>query len=229
MEINVVYNKNCIDGMKEMDDNAVNFTLTDIPYDAVNRSSNGLRSLDKGSADILEFDLQEFLNEVYRITKNSVCIFCGKEQFSFIYAFFASKKGTVRPIIWEKTNPSPMNGQYVYESGVELAVWFKKSGATVFNAFCKNTVFRYPNGARKIHPTQKNLNLFIELIQDNTNERDIVFDPCMGSGTAAVAAIQTNRNYLGFELNQEYYEKSLTRIENETKKVEKEKKERKDE
>lgn len=47
------------------------------------------------------------------------------------------RKGTVRPIIWEKTNPSPMNGQYIYLSGVEMAVWFKKSGAKHFNAHCK--------------------------------------------------------------------------------------------
>ena len=78
------------------------------------------------------------------MTKNSICIFCGRGQFSDIYKFFANKKGTVRPIVWEKTNPSPMNGQYVYLSGVEFAVWFKKAGAKVFNAHCKNTVFKYP-------------------------------------------------------------------------------------
>lgn len=110
---NTVLNMDCMAGMATMDDNSVDFTLTDIPYAAVNRRFNGLRSLDKGNADVLAFDLEEFLDEVYRISKNSVCIFCGKEQFSGIYACFASKKGIVRPVIWEKTNPSPMNGQYV--------------------------------------------------------------------------------------------------------------------
>ena len=47
------------------------------------------------------------------------------------------KLGTVRHLVWEKTNPSPMNGQYIYLSGIENAVWFKKKGAT-FNAHCKN-------------------------------------------------------------------------------------------
>lgn len=114
--------------MAKMDDISVDFTLTDIPYDAVNRQSNGLRSLDKCKADILTFDLNSFLENVYRVTKNSIVIFCGKEQFSTIYAFFANKKGTVRPIIWEKSNPSPMNGQHVYLSGVEMGVWFKRGG-----------------------------------------------------------------------------------------------------
>ena len=212
IEINNIYHIDCMVGMREMKADSVDFTLTDIPYNAANRKSNGLRNLDKGDADILNFDLTSFLDELFMVTKNSICIFCGKEEFSNIYAYFASKKGTVRPIIWEKTNPSPMNGQYVYESGVEMAVWFKKSGASVFNAFCKNTVFRYPNGKRSIHPTQKNLLLFRELILDNSNEGGIIFDPCIGSGTTAIAAIETNRNFIGFEINEIYFEKANERI-----------------
>lgn len=195
-----------------MQDNSVNFTLTDIPYDAVNRTSNGLRELDKGKADILTFDLLVFLEQVYRVSSNSICIFCGKEQFSTIYDFFANKKGTVRPIIWEKTNPSPMNGQYIYLSGVEMAVWFKKSGAKVFNAHCKNTVFRHPNGRSKLHPTEKNHELLKELILDNTNESDIVFDPCMGSGAHGQVAIENGRRFVGIELDANYYQIAKNRI-----------------
>ena len=210
--INKIYNIDCLDGMRCMKDNSVDFTLTDIPYGVVNRSSNGLRNLDKKYADIETFNIVDFLNEVYRVTKNSICVFCGKEQFSEIYKYFADKKGTVRPIVWRKTNPSPMNGQYIYLSGVELAVWFKKTGAKVFNAHCKNSVFDFPNGKRIYHPTQKNLELFKELIIDNTNPGDIVFDPCMGSGTTAIASIETHRQYVGYEINNEYYIKSLERL-----------------
>lgn len=192
----------CLELMKEIPDNGIDFTLTDIPYDAVNRKSNGLRNLDKGAADECTFDLVEFLDEVYRVTKNSICVFCGKEQFSTIYAYFAEKKGTVRPIVWEKSNPSPMNGQYIYLSGVEFAVWFKKSGANVFNAHCKNTVFKYPNGRSKLHPTEKNHELLKELILDNTNFGNIVFDPCMGSGSTGVACVNTDRSFIGIELNE---------------------------
>ena len=200
-----LYQGDCITKLDTMQDNSVNFTLTDIPYDAVNRASNGLRELDKGKADVLTFDLLVFLEQVYRVTSNSICIFCGKEQFSAIYDFFAGKKGTVRPIIWEKTNPSPMNGQYIYLSGVEMAVWFKKSGAKVFNAHCKNTVFRHPNGRSKLHPTEKNHELLKELILDNTNEGDIVFDPCIGSGAHGVVAIENGRRFIGIELDENYF------------------------
>ena len=207
-----IFNGDCISEMKGMETGSVDFTLTDIPYDAVNRKSNGLRNLDKGSADECTFDLVEFLDGVYRVTKNSICIFCGKEQFSTIYAYFARKKGTVRPIVWEKSNPSPMNGQYIYLSGVEFAVWLKKPGAKVFNAHCKNTVFKYPNGRSKLHPTEKNHELLIELILDNTNFGDIVFDPCMGSGAHGKVAIENGRRFLGIELKKEWFDLAKSRI-----------------
>lgn len=205
----------CIEVMKSMKNDSVDFTLTDIPYNEVNRKSNGLRDLDKQKADVLTFDLNVFLNEVYRITKNSICIFCGREQFSEIYSFFAKQKGTVRPIVWQKSNPSPMNGQHIYLSGVEFAVWFKKSGAKVFNAHCKNTVFKYPNGSSKLHPTEKNHELLKELILDNTNENDIVFDCCMGSGSHLVVSLQNNRRAWGIELDESYFNIAKERIEKE--------------
>lgn len=212
MNKNFILNGDCIENMAKMQDDSVNFTLTDIPYNEVNRKSNGLRNLDKSKADILTFDLIKFLDEVYRVTSNSICIFCGKEQFSTIYSYFAKKKGTVRPIVWQKTNPSPMNGQYIYLSGVEFAVWFKKQGAKVFNAHCKNTVFKFPNGSSKLHPTEKNHLLLQELILDNTNENDIVFDPCCGSGSHLIAARKNNRNFIGIELDETYFNIAKKRI-----------------
>ena len=212
MELNKVYNADCLEGMKRIPDNHVNITLTDIPYGVVNRKSNGLRNLNKEEADDFNIDMDELLREIYRVTEGQIIIFCGKEQFSEIYKFFADKKGTTRSIIWQKTNPSPMNGQYVYLSWVEHAVWFKPRGRKVFNAHCKNTVFTYSNGSRKIHPTQKNLDLFKELIIDNSSEGEIVFDPFMGSGTTAIAAIDTGRNFNGFELDEEYHKLSEQRI-----------------
>lgn len=213
-----IINNDCMKVMPAMGNDSVDFTLTDIPYSEVNRADNGLRSLDKGKADIMTFDLNSFLNEIYRITKNSLCIFCGREQFSEIYIFFAKKKGTTRPIVWEKTNPSPMNGQHIYLSGVEFAVWFKKRGAKVFNAHCKNVVFRYPNGTSKLHPTEKNHKLLKELILDNTNADDIVFDACMGSGSHLLVALENNRRAIGIEVDEEYFKKAEERL-NEIEKI----------
>ena len=214
----------CIELMKDMPDKSIDMILTDIPYGVVNRDDNGLRNLNKEKADVFDLDMNKMLEEFYRISRGQIIVFCGKEQFSDIYGFFANQKGTTRPIIWHKSNPSPMNGQYVYLSGVELAVWFKPKGREVFNAHCKNTVFKHPNGSRKIHPTQKNVNLFEELIIDNTNENEIVFDPFMGSGTTGVACINTNRNFIGIELDEKYFKIAKARIEYAKKEVENSKK-----
>jgi site-specific DNA-methyltransferase (adenine-specific) len=209
-----LYNGDCMEVMKGFENDSVDFTLTDIPYGAVNRSGDGFRNLDKGKADKITFDLEMFLNQVYRISKNNLCIFCGKEQFSEIYKYFTDKKGTVRPIIWEKSNPDPMNGQYVYLSGVEMAVWFKKRGAKTFNAHCKNSVMKHPKGRSKIHPTEKNHKLLEEIIVDNTNVGDIVFDPCMGSGSHLLVAKNLDRKYIGIELDDEYFNIAEQRIKN---------------
>ena len=204
-----------MDYMKTMSDDCVHLTLTDIPYGVVNRDSNGLRNLNKEEADVMTFDLQVFLSEVYRVTSGTIIIFCSKEQISEIYKFFDEKQkkklGTVRHLVWEKTNPSPMNGQYVYLSGIENAVWFKKKGAT-FNAHCKNPVFKYACGRSKLHPTEKNHDLLKELILDNSKEGDIVFDPCCGSGAHLLVAKENNRQWLGVELNKEYFNVAVERM-----------------
>ena len=204
-----------MDYMKTMEDCCVHLTLTDIPYGVVNRDSNGLRNLNKEEADVMTFELNDFLSEVYRVTSGTIIIFCSKEQISEIYKFFDEKQkkklGTVRHLVWEKTNPSPMNGQYIYLSGIENAVWFKKKGGT-FNAHCKNPVFKYACGRSKLHPTEKNHDLLKELILDNSNEGDIVFDPCSGSGSHLLVAKQNNRQWLGVELNREYFSIASERV-----------------
>lgn len=67
--------------MSQIEDNRVNLTLTDIPYGEVNRDSNGLRKLDKENADIMTFDLQEFLTELYRITSSTIIIFVVRNSY----------------------------------------------------------------------------------------------------------------------------------------------------
>lgn len=167
-ELNHIYNTDCMIGMKELPNDYIPLILTDIPYDGVNRDDGGLRKLDKGKADILTFNLQDFLKELYRISNGTIIIFCGVGSVSEISNFFETKKGTVRTLVWEKTNPSPMNGKQVYLSGIELGVWFKKLGKGTYNGNCKNTVLRYPNGSSKNHPTEKNHDLLKDLINTNS-------------------------------------------------------------
>ena len=130
--IDTLINCDCMEFMKTMGDKSVDLTLTDIPYDAVNkketRDNKGIRKLNKGAADILTFDLGDFCEEVDRVTSNTIIIFCEIEQMPFIYSFFKNKGYPTRQLVWKKTNPSPMNGEYMYLSAAENAVWTKRGG-----------------------------------------------------------------------------------------------------
>lgn len=72
--------------------------------------------------------------------------------------------------------------------------------------------FSNANRSGVFHPTQKPVSLFEYLIKTYTNEGDVVLDNCMGSGTTAIACLNTGRNYIGFELERDYYEKLTERI-----------------
>lgn len=83
----------------------------------------------------------------------------------------------------------------------------------------ENNGERYPKTVQvfaydkvKLHPTQKPVALFEYLIKTYTNDGDLVLDNCIGSGTTAIAAINTNRNFIGFELSQEYCQIANQRI-----------------
>ena len=130
--IDTLVNCDCMEFMKSMSQNSVDMTLTDIPYNELNKiSSGGLREFNKGKADDITFDLFDFLEEVDRITKGTITIFCGIEQMSGIFKFFKDKGYPTRQLIWEKINPMPMNGKSVYLSALENAVWVKKRGGGI--------------------------------------------------------------------------------------------------
>ena len=210
----MIYNIDCMEFMKKCGKGCYHTILTDIPYGEVSRANNGLSQMknsDLGYADEMTFELKPFLDEIYRLASDNIIIFCGKGQFSTIYNYFEVKQGTVRQLIYEKTNPVPSNGQYVYLSGIENAVWFRKPKGT-FNARCKNTVFRYPIQAPRIHKTEKNHKMLEELIADNSNEGDIIFDPCMGSGSTGLAAYKLGRQFVGCELNKEAFDAAKERF-----------------
>ncbi len=76
------------------------------------------------------------------------------------------------------------------------------------------SILRFNNENKQLHPTQKPVALFEYLIKTYTNENDLILDNCIGSGTTAIAAINTNRNYIGFEKDEKYYKIACERIKN---------------
>ena len=121
----------------------------------------------------------------------------------------------IRFIEWLKTNPVPLNSKTNYLTNArEIAVMGVKGGKPTFHSEYDNGLYRFPicHDKGRFHPTQKPVALIEELIRKHSNENDVVLDCFSGSGSTAVAALDTNRNFVGCELSEKYYERSMERL-----------------
>jgi len=118
----------------------------------------------------------------------------------------------IRMIEWIKTNAVPINSNINYLSNArEIALVAIKGSKPTFHSKYDKGIYEYPiqSGKIRFHPTQKNLELFKELIKKHSNENDIVLDCFLGSGTTYFACIDTNRQFVGCEINPEYFNKII--------------------
>lgn len=187
--------------------------VTDIPYGAVNRESGGLRPLDKGVADEESFPLSFAIEQVVRLA-SSAYVWCGTEQVSELRSGFVESDMLTRLCIWEKINPSPMNGQYVWLSSIEACVFCRKPGA-YFSAHCASPVWRGPIARKQVHPTQKPLWLMSLIMKASAPEGGTVLDFCMGSGTTLLAAKNLRCKSIGIEREERYCEIAARRLDQE--------------
>lgn len=189
----------------------VDAIVSDIPYDEVNRASGGLRNLDKADADTATFTLDDVIEHSTRLAATSY-VFCGTEQVSGLRRGFVQRGLTTRLGIWEKTNPSPMNGERLWLSSVECCVFARKPKA-YFSERCASSVWRGPVATNQRHPTQKPLWLMKRLVRASVPLDGTVLDFCMGSGTTILAAHKTGRSGIGIELNPRYFDIACKRVE----------------
>ena len=206
-----LFNGDCMDLLPTFGKDSVSLVLTDIPYGEVNRESGGLRSLNKGAADEMLFSLDPFVSELVRVCSGSFYVFCGIQQISHLTSLFEREGLSTRLGFWEKTNPSPMNGEHLWMSAVECCVFARKAKAT-FNEHCKAPIWRGGTCESKIHDTQKPVGLFQRLVKASSLPGDTVLDPCMGSGTTGIACHITGRDFVGIELNKKYFEAAEKRL-----------------
>lgn len=241
IEINKIYNIDCLSGMKSIPDNFVHCILTDPPYATTNCSWE------------TEVDLEALWKEWKRILKpNGVVLVCGSEPFSskvrlsnlewYKYDlywvkekpvnFFQLKrrfgKTTENIMVFYKEQPT-YNPQMVKFEGKKVTNSTKKSHTSVTTGISKSTItpyndtgYRYPTDILRInreklgstiHETQKPLELAKLLIKSFTNEGDIILDCFSGSGTFALGSSILNRDYIAFEKDTDIYNKSIKRLE----------------
>lgn len=212
----------CIEGMKLIEDGTVDLLLTDPPYN-VSQKSNfhtmGRKGVDFGEWD-KEFNQEDWLEiALSKVKKGGSAIIYNDYKNIGIMKEVLEKNGFIikEMLIWKKSNPMPRNRDRLYVTSIEVALWAVKGKGWTFNRqrdTYENAIFEAPvvNHTKRIHPTQKPIEIISELVKIHSNENDLVLDCFMGSATTALACIENNRNYIGFELDEEFYNKSLERI-----------------
>ena len=269
MELNRIYNEDCLEGMKRIPDKSVDMILCDLPYGTTACAWDSI------------IPFEPLWEQYERVIKDNGAIVLTASQ-PFTSALVMSKPKLFKhEWIWEKQKASNfMAAKYSplkYHESVlvfgkgrvnynpqkykvleieELISKTKKEleqimrnreydrfgkvdrrkvvndpttnkqhlGNKVVRTRNSDTGYRNPKSVLKInksinkniHPTQKPVALFEYLIKTYSNEGETVLDNCMGSGTTAIAAINTDRNFIGFELDETYHEKSLERIKKHT-------------
>ena len=219
-------NGNNLDVLSDIPDNSIDLILTDPPYN-ISRKNN-FESLNRAGIDFGDWDknadLFTWIDKVPRIVKKgaSIIIFNGWRNLNGIAERLEKNGFVVKDIIrWEKTNPMPRNRDRRYIVDYEFAIWaVEKHNKWIFNrqsSTYDRSEIKMPIASRAekkfgAHPTQKPVKLMEELVMRHSNNNAIVLDPFMGSGSTGVAAINTNRDFIGIELDQTYFKIAENRI-----------------
>ena len=225
--MNKILNVDCVKGISDLiaDSVSVDLIVADPPY-VISRDSNFHTMKDRknartgtsfGSWDD-EFDNKPWIKKSFEVLKDggSLIVFNDFKKVSDIIEIAGDAGFEFKDVIvWEKTNPMPRNRDRRYVPSLEVMIWFvkKKKAKWTFNrqdVAYRSPVMRFASesggGFKRYHPTQKPVKLIEELIRVHSNEGDLVLDPFMGSGTTAISALNSGRNYVGFELDKSYFD-----------------------
>ena len=219
------------DFLRSLDRNSVDLVLTDPPYGVSRKTGFGsvksgvqrfAVSMDFGEWDHRQIDLDALAQEAYRVLRRggTAIVWYDLWKISHLYdALSGAGFKMLRLVVWNKTNPVPLNSKCTYLSNSrEIAVVGVKGGRPAFNSAYDSGDYAYPiprHGGKRIHPTQKPLDLFRELIRKHSEYGAMVIDPFLGSGTTAVAALQEGRVFAGCDIDDYYTQAAISRIQEE--------------
>ena len=234
MELNVIYHKSCLEGLQQLPDACVDLIFTDPPYYQF-RAQN-LLGLKKHKDVVTEFDfdgftseeeylqfLESVLVECFRVCKPGASgyLWCGDDFVSYLNRMVERVGFQFRKVIhWHKTNPFPaIHTRKMYANSMELMIHFAKGKPNTWNHKPVNEMHNFIQSPlcmgkeRSKHKTQKPLKVCLPFIEISSNEGDLVLDPFMGSGSTAVASKMLKRNFIGYELNEEFVKIANDRLE----------------
>ena len=227
LNVNTIYNCDCRALMDEITrggvrlldgkvTNKVDFVLTDVPYgigeDGAKNHSRGVNPNSKSShakAQATQFTpknwdkeriTKDYFDKMFEVSNNQI-IFGGNYYTDYLYPSSCW-------IVWDKNNYGTDFADCElawtsFKSAVRKVKW-------TWNGMLQENM---ANKEKRIHPTQKPVGMIEWIIQKYTKEGDLILDPFSGSGSIAIACRKNNRNYIACELDKEYYDLSIQRME----------------
>jgi site-specific DNA-methyltransferase (adenine-specific) len=200
LELNKLYNMDCMEGMKQFPDKYFGLAIVDPPY-GIARFGNRVELSNRicKEAKINKWDIkptQEYFDELFRVSKNQ--IIWGANNFTL--------PNTEYFIIWDKeqTVDNFASAEYAWTNC--------KIPAKVFRYSIHKVMQERKQDGGKIHPTQKPIALYKWLLKNYAKKGDIILDTHVGSASSLIACYQMNFDYIGFEIDKEYFEKAQKRM-----------------
>lgn len=242
LELNKIYNEDCLEGMIRIPDESIDMILCDLPYGTTSCKWDTIipfEPLWEQYERIIKDDGAIILTASQPFTSNLVMSNLNLFKYEWVW-------NKSRPTDFPNANNKPMKKHenvLVFSKGTtangsnrkmkyfpqgliskehkvkRTSRGFQGERHNQKNEYISkltnypNSQLNFPSEGKTIHPTQKPVPLFEYLIKTYTNEGETVLDNCMGSGTTAIASLNTNRNFIGFELDENYYKLANERIE----------------
>lgn len=215
IEPNTVHCVDCMEGLKEMPDNYVDLAIVDPPYgrgEAGGRSrthaavqKNGTKSVVRGEYQKKDWDTPpgaSYFFELFRVSEHQIVWGCNYQA-----AIWDSGR-----IVWDKCNDGAA------QSGCEIAFCSKTERVDLFRFMWRGMMqgSGVMNGGvqqgnkqkneKRVHPTQKPVDLYKWLLQNYAKEGDLILDTHMGSGSSYIACLDMGFDYIGYEIDEDYFE-----------------------
>lgn len=221
-----LFNGDCLEVMKELPDNSIDLIVTDPPYKLTSRGGNptsggmirsqiGMRGQVFNHNDV---KIEQWLPILYKKLKESGhCYIMTNHKNLHHFLNITEKTGFhfIKSLIWDKQNK--IMGQY-YMSQYEYILFLRKGKGIKINNCGTPDILSIKNKKLKdannnnLHDTEKPIQLMKILIENSSKENETVLDPFMGIGSTGLACIELNRDFIGIELDRDYFDISEHRI-----------------
>ena len=226
MRLNYIDNCDCLEGLKDVPDKSVDAIITDPPYflsmghagykDSGKNSSMLASNRTFGDLAIAKPFYTQLFQEYARVLKDdgSFYFFTDWRGYAFYFPLITAELPVRNMIVWDKLSGPGSYYTFAHELiiyGTAAAKLRNKGGTNVWRIKAFSSGAKSTDG-KKVHPTQKPVELIKKMIEDSTEPGGVVLDTFMGSGTTAVACLLPGRSFIGFELDEKYHEIAMQRI-----------------